>query len=82
MKTLAKYIGITLLIFLVGCVSEEDLDQPTANEGNLVTEGPMKGLNVTDDFNYATTQQVGISLTVPQFLEHAVFQIYSKTGQG
>lgn len=82
MKTLAKYISITLLIFLVGCVSEEDLDQPTANEENLVTEGPMKGLNVTDDFNYATTQQVGVSLTVPQFLEHAVFQIYSKTGQG
>ena len=82
MKTLAKYFSLLLLIFLGGCVSEEDLDQSIENEGNLVLEGPMKGLNVADDFNYATTKQVALNLSVPQFLENAVFQLYSKTGNG
>ncbi|MFI2743099.1 LruC domain-containing protein [Zhouia sp. PK063] len=83
MKTVMKIQYFALAAMFVGCVSQSDLDpvvDPTEESGNLVEDGPMQGMNVSDAFSYATTKQVKVNLTVPTFLSNAVVHLYSKTG--
>ncbi|MEM8998917.1 MAG: LruC domain-containing protein [Bacteroidota bacterium] len=72
---------VTILLFLVGCVSENDLDSTPVDDGIVVTDDdPLSGFNVSADFDYATSKQVDIILDVPDFLNGAVLGIYSKSG--
>lgn len=81
MKTIFKITLFVSMIVLAGCV-KNNLDTTTEEESNMVTDGPMQGMNVSDDFSYSTTQQVQVNLSVPTFLKNAVVNLYSKTGTG
>lgn len=76
MKRLLKIALLISMIILTACV-KNNLD---GTDNNLVTDGPMEGMNVSDDFSYKTIKQVTVNLSVPDFLKKAVFHLYSKTG--
>lgn len=80
MKKLFRIACFLIVIVLTGCV-KNTIDNTTDNS-NLVTDGPMLGMNVSDNFKYETTKQVSVNLSVPSFLNKAIFHIYSKTGSG
>lgn len=82
MKTLFKITFLISLFSLVSCINEKDLNDVSGDDENLVTSGPMQGMNVSDDFDYSTSMDVQLNLTVPDFLKNAVFSIYSKSGSG
>ncbi|MEO0903002.1 MAG: hypothetical protein AAFY00_13755, partial [Bacteroidota bacterium] len=69
-------IGLTLF----SCVSESDLDPVTDEPDATIQDGPLAGLNVSASFDYTTSDEVNVTLDVPQFLSSAVFTLYSKTG--
>lgn len=79
MKNPFKISFILIAIVLTGCV-KNNLDNTTDESNNQVTEGPMKGMDVSDDFSYETTQEVQLNLSVPAFLNNAVVKLYGKTG--
>ncbi|GLB51324.1 hypothetical protein NBRC110019_03630 [Neptunitalea chrysea] len=76
MKSLIKVTILVVALAFAGC-AEKELD---TTDNNVVTDGPMEGLNVEDSFSYETTKQISVNLSVPDFLNNAVFSIYGKTG--
>ncbi|SFU46655.1 LruC domain-containing protein [Pustulibacterium marinum] len=78
MKTFFKPLIGLLAITAMSCVNEKDLDPVDEATKNLVQDGPMQGMNVADDFNYETSKQIQLDLSVPDFLENATFKLYSK----
>ncbi len=69
-----------LLLLLGSCVSESDLDPIVPDPDTEIPDGPLAGLNVSASFDYTTSDRVGVTLDVPEFLSKAVFTLYSKTG--
>lgn len=74
-----SWFGI-LLICVVGCINENDFDTVQDNPvDNTISEEPLAGLNVMAGFDYSTTKNISVSLSVPDFLKSAVVDIYTKT---
>ncbi len=76
-KTLLNYL---VAILVVSCVNENDLDDPTSG-GPPTDDGPLAGLNVSADFDYATNKSVNLTLDAPSFLSNAVFEVYTKKSE-
>ncbi len=69
-------MAVAMLVIINGCVK---LDEPTAEQiatKNLVEEGPMAGMNVPDHFSFATSKNIAVHLTVPDFLSGAGFSLF------
>ncbi|MEM9649103.1 MAG: LruC domain-containing protein [Bacteroidota bacterium] len=79
-EKLRVFFLLTTLLAAVGCVSEKDLDPPQDDPISIDDDGPLGNLNVAASFNYATSQEIQVTLDVPTFLSKAVFSLYSKTG--
>lgn len=82
MKTPFTKIAFLALMLgvLTGCINENDLEPaPETPEGENETS-PMSGLSVPDGFSFRTETYATLNLEVPQFLSHAVVDLYSKSG--
>ncbi|WP_350284723.1 LruC domain-containing protein [uncultured Croceitalea sp.] len=85
MKTLKLFLPILLLFCFAGCVSESDLDQNLTDDeiggsDDVDPNDPLSALNVSANFDYATSKEVTVELDVPLNLKGAVFTLYGKTG--
>lgn len=79
MKIVKFIVFLVLTANLISCINENNFDPiiEDVNE-NLITEGPLTGLNVSTEFDFATSKNISVSLSVPDFLKSAVFDIYAK----
>lgn len=78
MKEAIRIMSFVTFILLTGCLK---VDEPAPTEEqlvpeNLVEEGPMTGMNVSDNFNFDTAKSSTISLIAPDFLKGAGFSLH------
>ncbi len=88
MKTFQTLLVLFLMVQLVSCVSENDLNDIPVDDGTAVidddnndSDGALANMNVPNDFSYETTKVVQLSLEAPDFLKGAVFSLYSKVAE-
>ncbi len=81
MKKIKISFLLTAITIVLGCTEDKGFDSISSQEENtLVEEGPLAGLNVNSDFDFATSKNMELRLTAPDFLKSAVFDVYVKYG--
>ncbi len=85
MKTFKLMYVVFLAFAIIGCVNENDLDQNLTDDSmggtdDVDSSDPLNALNVSAEFDYATSKDVTLELDVPSNLKGAVFTLYSKIG--
>jgi LruC domain-containing protein len=84
MNTYKNLLFFFFMALFISCVSESDLDPPLldddvgSTDDGPIEEGPLVGLNVSYEFDYATSKNIDVVLQAPQFLSSAVFDVYTK----